>query len=133
MDFEFSPKVQKLRESLLAFMDEYVYPNEGLFLEQINAGDRWEQPEILSELKGRAREAGLWNLFLPKEYGEFSPGLTTLEYAPLAEIMGRVLWASEVFNCSAPDTGNMEVLAKYGNAAQQKEWLLPDPPCSSTL
>jgi acyl-CoA dehydrogenase len=125
MDFEFSPKVQDLRTSLLAFMDENVYPHEGLYREQINAGNRWESPEILSELKGRAKEAGLWNLFLPKEYGEFSPGLTTLEYAPLAEIMGRVLWASEVFNCSAPDTGNMEVLAKYGNAAQQKEWLLP--------
>jgi len=125
MDFEFSPKVQELRKRLLAFMDEYVYPNETLYLEQVNSGDRWEPAEILDELKGQAKEAGLWNLFLPKEYGEFSPGLTTLEYAPLAEIMGRVLWASEAFNCSAPDTGNMEVLAKYGNAAQQKEWLLP--------
>jgi acyl-CoA dehydrogenase len=125
MDFEFSPKVQNLRGRLLAFMDEHIYPNEGLHLEQSNNGDRWEPAEILSELKGRAKEAGLWNLFLPKEYGDFSAGLTTLEYAPLAEIMGRVLWASEVFNCSAPDTGNMEVLAKYGNAAQQQEWLVP--------
>lgn len=125
MDFEFSPKVQDLRERLLAFMDEHVYPNELLHAEQVDAGDRWEPPAIVAELKVKAREAGLWNLFLPKSYGEFSPGLTTLEYAPLAEIMGRVLWASEVFNCSAPDTGNMEVLARYGNPAQQQEWLVP--------
>jgi acyl-CoA dehydrogenase len=125
MDFEFSPKVQKLREQLLAFMDEHIYPNEELYLQQLDVGDRWGPTEILGELKGRARESGLWNLFLPKEYGQFSPGLTVLEYAPLAEIMGRVLWASEVFNCSAPDTGNMEVLARYGNAAQQEEWLVP--------
>ena len=125
MDFEFSPKVQELRERLLSFMDTHVYPNETLFAQQVNAGDRWEPAEILDELKVLAREAGLWNLFLPKEYGEFSPGLTTLEYAPLAEIMGRVLWASEVFNCNAPDTGNMEVLARYGNAAQQDQWLRP--------
>jgi len=125
MDFEFSPKVQELRERLLSFMDTHVYPNETLFAQQVNAGDRWEPAGILDELKVLAREAGLWNLFLPKEYGEFSPGLTTLEYAPLAEIMGRVLWASEVFNCNAPDTGNMEVLARYGNAAQQDQWLRP--------
>ena len=125
MDFEFSPKVQELRERLLSFMDAHVYPNEALFAEQVEAGDRWEPAEILDELKERAREAGLWNLFLPKEYGEFSPGLTTLEYAPLAEIMGRVLWAPEAFNCNAPDTGNMEVLARYGNAAQQEQWLVP--------
>ena len=125
MDFEFSPKVQELRERLLAFMDAHVYPNEALFAQQVEAGDRWEPAEILDELKGRAREADLWNLFLPKEYGEFSPGLTTLEYAPLAEIMGRVIWAPEVFNCNAPDTGNMEVLARYGNAAQQDQWLRP--------
>ena len=125
MDFEFSPKVQELRERLLAFMDAHVYPNEALFAQQVDAGDRWEPAEILDELKGRAREADLWNLFLPKEYGEFSPGLTTLEYAPLAEIMGRVIWAPEVFNCNAPDTGNMEVLARYGDAAQQDEWLRP--------
>ena len=125
MNFEFTPKVQELRERLLAFMDGHIYPNEAAYLEQLNAGDRWEPAEILDGLKDRAREAGLWNLFLPKEYEQFSPGLTVLEYAPLAEIMGRVLWASEVFNCSAPDTGNMEVLAKYGNAAQQEEWLVP--------
>ena len=125
MDFEFSPKVQELRERLLSFMDAHVYPNEALFAEQVKAGDRWEPAEILDELKGKARKADLWNLFLPKEYGEFSPGLTTLEYAPLAEIMGRVIWAPEVFNCNAPDTGNMEVLARYGNAAQQDQWLRP--------
>jgi acyl-CoA dehydrogenase len=125
MDFEFSSKVVDMRGRLLVFMDEYIYPNEDLFWRQVDEGDRWEPPSILEELKPKAREAGLWNLFLPKEYGEFSPGLTTLEYAPLAEIMGRVTWASEVFNCSAPDTGNMEVLARYGNQAQQQEWLLP--------
>jgi len=125
MDFEFSPKVQELRERLLSFMDAHVYPNEALFAQQVEAGDRWEPAEILDELKAKAREADLWNLFLPKEYGDFSPGLTTLEYAPLAEIMGRVIWAPEVFNCNAPDTGNMEVLARYGNAAQQDQWLRP--------
>jgi len=125
MDFEFSPKVRDLREQLLAFMDTHIYPNEALYQQQVAEGDRWSPAEILAELKQRAQKAGLWNLFLPREYGEFSPGLTTLEYAPLAEIMGRVLWASEVFNCNAPDTGNMEVLARYGNPAQQEEWLRP--------
>jgi len=125
MEFEFSSKVQELRERLLAFMDEHIYPNETLYIEQVNEGDRWQAPEILERLKKEAQKQGLWNLFLPKAYGEFSPGLTNLEYAPLAEIMGRVLWASEVFNCSAPDTGNMEVLAKYGSPEQQQEWLLP--------
>ncbi len=125
MDFEFSPKVQELRECLLAFMDEHIYPNESVLARQIDDGDRWDSPELLETLKDHARKAGLWNLFLPKEYGEFSAGLTTLEYAPLAEIMGRVLWAPEVFNCSAPDTGNMEVLARYGNPEQQERWLRP--------
>jgi acyl-CoA dehydrogenase len=125
MDFEFSPKVQELRKRLLAFMDEFIYPNEALFREQVDAGDRWTEPAILGELKPRAQAAGLWNLFLPQSYGDLSPGLTVLEYAPLAEIMGRVLWASEVFNCSAPDTGNMEVLARYGSPAQQEQWLRP--------
>ena len=125
MDFEFSPKVQDLRKRLLAFMDAHIYPNEALFEEQVAEGNRWAAPELLSDLKQRAQAEGLWNLFLPQSYGEFSPGLTNLEYAPLAEIMGRVLWASEVFNCSAPDTGNMEVLARYGSPAQQKEWLAP--------
>ncbi len=125
MDFEYSPKVQDLRGRLLAFMDEHIYPNEALFDEQVNEGDRWEPPAVLDTLKREAQKQGLWNLFLPVAYGEFSPGLTNLEYAPLAEIMGRVVWASEVFNCSAPDTGNMEVLAKYGSPEQQETWLLP--------
>ncbi len=125
MDFEFSPKVQDLRKRLLAFMDEHIHPNEVLFEEQVADGNRWAAPELLSDLKQRAQAEGLWNLFLPQSYGEFSPGLTNLEYAPLAEIMGRVLWASEVFNCSAPDTGNMEVLARYGSPAQQEKWLTP--------
>lgn len=125
MNFEFSPKVQELRERLLAFMNEHIYPNESALVQQVEDGDRWDSPVLLKSLKARAKKAGLWNLFLPKEYGEFSAGLTTLEYAPLAEIMGRVLWASEVFNCSAPDTGNMEVLARYGNHEQQQRWLLP--------
>ncbi len=125
MDFEFSAKVEGLRETLVRFMDEHVYPNEAAFWEQVESGDRWEPPAILEALKSKAQQAGLWNLFLPKTYGEFSPGLSNLEYAPLAEIMGRVTWAPEVFNCSAPDTGNMEVLARYGSPAQQEKWLVP--------
>ena len=125
MEFDFSPKVEELRKRLLDFMDQYIYPNEALFDTQVAAGDPWEAPEILETLKLKAQQAGLWNLFLPKEYGAFSPGLTTLEYAPLAEIMGRVIWASEVFNCSAPDTGNMEVLARYGSPEQQESYLKP--------
>ncbi|MDJ0711600.1 MAG: acyl-CoA dehydrogenase family protein [Woeseiaceae bacterium] len=125
MDFEHSAKVKALRQQLLAFMDEHIYPNEQRFAEQIDAGNRWESPAVLADLKTRAQAQGLWNLFLPVTYGDFSPGLTNLEYAPLAEIMGRVLWAPEAFNCSAPDTGNMEVLARYGNAEQQHEWLTP--------
>jgi acyl-CoA dehydrogenase len=125
MDFEYSPRVANLREKLLAFMAEHVYPNEQSFWDEVDEGDRWEPPALLGELKKKAQAQGLWNLFLPKTYGEFSPGLTNLEYAALAEIMGRVTWASEVFNCSAPDTGNMEVLARYGSAEQQAEWLAP--------
>jgi acyl-CoA dehydrogenase len=125
MDFEFSPKVQDLRNRLQSFMDEEIYPNEATFEAQVEEGDRWSAPAILSDLKNKAQKEGLWNLFLPHTYGEFSPGLTNLEYAPLAEIMGRVLWASEAFNCSAPDTGNMEVLARYGSPEQQDEWLHP--------
>ncbi|WP_320836671.1 acyl-CoA dehydrogenase family protein [Zhongshania sp.] len=124
MDFTYSPKVIGLLEQLRAFMNEHVYPNEALMHEQVEL-ERWSTPPLMEELKALAREQGLWNLFLPKAYGEYSPGLTNLEYAPLAEEMGRVLWAPEVFNCAAPDTGNMEVLAKYGNAAQKKEWLEP--------
>ena len=125
MNFEFSPKVQDLRNRLQAFMDAEVYPRETEFEAQVDEGDRWAAPAILADLKEKAREQGLWNLFMPQTYADFSPGLTNLEYAPLAELMGRVLWASEVFNCSAPDTGNMEVLARYGSAQQQEEWLQP--------
>jgi acyl-CoA dehydrogenase len=124
MDFRYSTKVIGLLEQVRTFMDEHVYPNEALMHEQVEL-ERWSTPPLMEELKSLAREQGLWNLFLPKSYGEYSAGLTNLEYAPLAEEMGRVLWAPEVFNCAAPDTGNMEVLAKYGNEEQKKQWLEP--------
>lgn len=124
MDFEYSDKVKDLLEQVRAFMDEHVYPNEQLVHDQVKE-DRWNTPPKLQELKAIAKAQGLWNLFLPKAYGEYSPGLTNLEYAPLAEEMGKVAWAPEVFNCAAPDTGNMEVLAKYGNEQQKKQWLEP--------
>lgn len=124
MDFTYSTKVVGLLEQVRAFMDEHVYPNEELMHEQVEL-ERWSTPPLMQELKSLAKEQGLWNLFLPKSYGEYSAGLTNLEYAPLAEEMGKVLWAPEVFNCAAPDTGNMEVLAKYGNDAQKKQWLEP--------
>lgn len=123
MHFDYSPKVQRLRARLLAFMDEHIYPQEDLFRRQIAEGDRWAPPAVLEELKPKARAAGLWNLFLPDS--EFGAGLTNLEYAPLCEIMGRSPWAPEVFNCSAPDTGNMEVLVRYGTREQQERWLKP--------
>ncbi|MFA5120113.1 acyl-CoA dehydrogenase [Zavarzinia sp.] len=123
MDFEYSPKVQELRERVSAFMDEHVYPNEHRFEEEVAEGDRWQPTRVVEELKEKAKAAGLWNLFLPES--ELGAGLTNLEYAPLCEIMGRVHFAPEVFNCSAPDTGNMEVLARYGTEAQKQEWLLP--------
>ena len=124
MNFEYSEKVHGLIEQVKGFMDEYVYPNEHAMHEQIMANP-WSTPPLLEELKAIAKAKGLWNLFLPVSYGEFSGGLTNLEYAPLAEQMGKVHWAPEVFNCAAPDTGNMEVLAKYGNAEQQEKWLKP--------
>jgi len=128
MNFEFSPKVEALRERLLGFMDEHIYPNEDRFREEVqanrDAGDPWREVPLIEELKPLAREAGLWNLFLP--FSERVPeGLTNLEYAPLCEIMGRVRWAPEVFNCSAPDTGNMETLERYGSEAVKREWLDP--------
>ena len=124
MDFAYSENVNKLRQQVNDFMERYIYPNEQTYRQQIAAsGNPHHHAEIVDELKAGAREAGLWNLFLPdKEYGA---GLTNLEYAPLAEIMGRVAWASEVFNCSAPDTGNMEILAQFGTEEQKKQWLLP--------
>jgi acyl-CoA dehydrogenase len=122
MNFEFSEKTKDLQRRLQAFMDEHVYPNEHRFEEEI-ARERWKPTRIIEELKPKARAAGLWNLFLPND--ENGAGLTNLEYAPLCEIMGRSHMAAEVFNCSAPDTGNMEVLARYGTAEQKEKWLKP--------
>jgi acyl-CoA dehydrogenase len=124
MDFALTDRMKGLRDRLREFMDEHIYPNETLYDEQV-AADPWNTQPLLNELKAKARQQGLWNLFLPVEYGEYSAGLTNLEYAVLAEEMGRVPWSAEVFNCSAPDTGNMEVLARYGNDAQKKQWLEP--------
>src|ERR1700687_1913842 len=118
MNFEFSGKVKALQLKLQAFMDEHIYPNEPRYHEDINQGDRWQPSRIIEELKPKARAAGLWNLFLPES--DEGAGLTNLEYAPLCEIMGRSTMASEGFNCSAPDTGNMEVLARYGSAEQKE-------------
>ncbi len=124
MDFGFSDKVKDLRARLEEFMAAHVYPNERVFEEQHAASDdRWTTPPIMEELKARAREAGLWNLFLPES--EYGAGLTNLEYAPLCEIMGRSPIGPEVFNCSAPDTGNMEVLVRYGTEEQKRRWLEP--------
>ena len=117
-----SDKSRQLRERLLAFFANEIYPNERRYHELLEKM-RWQVPPMLEELKSKARGAGLWNLFLPES--ERGGGLTNLEYAPLCEVMGRVPWAPEVFNCSAPDTGNMEVLARYGTAAQQERWLAP--------
>jgi acyl-CoA dehydrogenase len=124
MTFEASGKTTELAARLTAFMDEYVYPNERLFRRQIAEGDRWEPTAIVEELKPKARAAGLWNMFLPES--EYGAGLTNMEYAPLCEIMGRSpVFAPEVFNCSAPDTGNMEVLVRYGTPEQRERWLQP--------
>jgi alkylation response protein AidB-like acyl-CoA dehydrogenase len=119
-------KVKALIAKVESFMDEHVYPNERAYSDFVNdPANLWKEWPGMEALKEKARAQGLWNLFLPHEYGEFSPGLTNLEYAPLAEIMGRVPWSSQVFNCSAPDTGNMEVLAKFGSPEQQEKWLKP--------
>ncbi len=123
MEFEFSEKVRSLQKKLEAFMDEHIYPNEQRFENEAKQGDRWKPSRIIEELKPKSRAAGLWNLFLPES--EDGAGLTNLEYAPLCEIMGRSTMAPEVFNCSAPDTGNMEVLARYGTAEQKERWLKP--------
>jgi len=123
MDFAHSVKVQELQQKLTEFMDRHIYPNERLYYRQIAEGDRWQPIPIIEELKPIARAAGLWNLFLPDS--EWGAGLSNLEYAPLCEIMGRSALAPEVFNCSAPDTGNMEVLARYGTAEQKQHWLVP--------
>ncbi len=127
MDFSYSPKTQELQAKLLRFMDEHVYPAEPAYAAEIDAntqaGKRWTPLETIEKLKPRARAQGLWNLFLPES--DYGVGLTNQEYAPLAEIMGRVPWSSEVFNCSAPDTGNMETIVRYGTAEHKKQWLEP--------
>ena len=122
MNFDYTPKVQDLRERVSAFMREHVYPNEHKWHEHTRSNKRWEVVPIIEELKPKARTAGLWNLWRPKSHGGT---LTNLEYAPLCEIMGRVEWAPEVFNCSAPDTGNMETILKYGTPEQNKQWCEP--------
>jgi acyl-CoA dehydrogenase len=128
MDFAYSDKVESLREKLVRFMDAHVYPNERRFHDEVEAnrakGDPWVPTRLIEDLKPKARSAGLWNLFLPRS-PRAPDGLSNLEYAPLCEIMGRVHWAPEVFNCSAPDTGNMETLERYGSEEQKKRWLDP--------
>lgn len=124
MDFAYSEKVNALRQRLTDFMQHSIYPNQQRYKEQIAAsGNPHHHAEVVDELKERAKAEGLWNLFLPDT--EYGAGLTNLEYAPLAEIMGRITWASEVFNCAAPDTGNMEILAQFGTEEQQQRWLRP--------
>ena len=121
---EISERAEHLRARVQEFMDEHVYPNEELYYRQIDeADDRWDCPPILDELKAKAREQGLWNLFLPES--DRGAGLTNLEYAPISEVMGRVSFGSEVFNCSAPDTGNMEVLERYASEENRQRWLTP--------
>jgi acyl-CoA dehydrogenase len=123
MFFELSPRTRELREKVLDFMAEHIYPNEKTFFSEIATGDRWQPTQIVETLKEKAKAQGLWNLFLPES--EYGAGLTNFEYAPLCEIMGRSVLAPEVFNCSAPDTGNMEVLVRYGTPEQRKQWLEP--------
>ncbi len=128
MEFDYSPKVKDMQARLLAFMDQHIYPNEARFYEEVAAnrakGNAWIPTRLIEELKPKAREQGLWNLFLPKSK-RAPEGLSNLEYAPLCEIMGRVSWAPEVFNCSAPDTGNMETIERYGSEANKDQWLEP--------
>jgi acyl-CoA dehydrogenase len=135
MDFAYSPRTQELQAKLLRFMDDHIYPAESRYTAEIEAntkaGKRWTPLQLIEELKLKARAQGLWNLFLPPSAdgsvreAEYGPGLSNQEYAPLAEIMGRVMWSSEVFNCSAPDTGNMETIIRYGSAEQKKRWAEP--------
>jgi acyl-CoA dehydrogenase len=122
MDFALGKKIEDLQRRLQAFMEEYIYPNEQRYQDEIER-NRWSPTAVVEELRPRARAAGLWNLFLPED--EHGAGLTNLEYAPLCEVMGRSMMAPEVFNCSAPDTGNMEVLARYGTQEQKERWLKP--------
>ncbi|OHC64475.1 MAG: acyl-CoA dehydrogenase, partial [Rhodocyclales bacterium GWA2_65_20] len=127
MDFDYSPKVKDLQKRVSAFMEQHIYPNEDVFHNEVEAnrarGNPWVPTVIMEQLKEKARAAGLWNLFLPQS--ERGAGLTNLEYAPLCEIMGRSHIAPEAFNCSAPDTGNMETIERYGTDAQRNEWMMP--------
>jgi acyl-CoA dehydrogenase len=123
MDFAFSPKVEALRRKLEDFLTRHVYPNEERWQRDLAQGERFRAPKLLAELQARAKAEGLWNLFMPDP--DYGAGLSNLEYAPLCEIMGRSFIGPEIFNCSAPDTGNMEVLARYGTAAQKEKWLKP--------
>src|SRR5882757_435230 len=123
MDFELSPKVKQLQSRLQDFMSTHVIPNERRFYDEEDPSNPYNIRPIVEELKPKAREAGLWNLFLPDD--DRGAGLTNLEYAPLCEIMGRVPWAPEVFNCNAPDTGNMETIERYGSDDNKREWLEP--------
>jgi acyl-CoA dehydrogenase len=125
MDFEYSARTKELQKKLLAFMDEHIYPNEPKYYAHVRSDKRWEPVPIIEELKPKAKAAGLWNLFLPKSERLPGGGLSNLDYAPLCEIMGRVSWSPEVFNCSAPDTGNMETIERYGTEEQKKQWLDP--------
>ena len=123
MDFATSPKVEAIQERLQRFMDEHIYPNEEAYEREVSEGNRWQPTQLMEDLKARAKEADLWNLFLPNS--DRGAGLTNLEYAPLCEIMGRSPIAPEAFNCSAPDTGNMETLERYGTEEQKERWLTP--------
>ena len=126
MNFEYSEKSKELQQRLISFIEAHVLPLEQEYNTfQSATKNNWTRFPKIEVLKQKAKDAGLWNLFLPKDYGDLSPGLSNLEYAPLAEIMGRKIWVSEIFNCAAPDTGNMEVLAKYGDKAQKEQWLTP--------
>ena len=129
MDFDYSPRCQELRTKLLKFMDDYIYPNEHAHHAEIEAnrakGNPWVPLKLIDELKVKARAQGLWNLFLPRSPRAPDGGLSNLDYAPLCEIMGRVYWAPEVFNCAAPDTGNMETLERYGTEEHKREWMDP--------
>ena len=136
MDFAYSPRTQELQARLQRFMDDHVYPAEPTYDAELQAntaaGKRWTPLQTIEQLKPKARAAGLWNLFLPPSAdghrntsGDYGIGLSNQEYAPLAEMMGRVPWSSEVFNCSAPDTGNMETIERYGLPEHKKQWLEP--------
>ena len=126
MGFELTARAEEINNKLKAFMDEHIYPRESDYDDFTNDHKNlWQYPEWFEDLKSEARKQGLWNLFLPAEYQPWSPGLSNAEIAPLFETMSRSAWAQQIFNCNAPDRGNMEVLAKYGTPEQQEQWLMP--------